>query len=282
MILFFLIVFVNFCFALNLFAERKFEEEKIVVSGYALYKVLKEVFPEEKLYLLQPPKGEFHFFEPTPSQWRLLKKAEIVIVVGTEPWIKRLYTLRKNKATFSLCKKGEKLKDPHLWFNLSRVEKLLENLINFLKKKENKNLEHILKKFAVFEKKLKKFREEKRFLLHCKYKKVFLLGHPVFYYLFKGTGIQEISLIKGHYHEGEPSIQSLLKIIQEVKKREKKVVFLTDPEFVKYKETFENQGIKVIELWSGDTMMEGGFFELLKRNLYEFKRSLECKNPENK
>ncbi len=278
--LFFVVIIFWMCFFLpgRTLADTStgFGKIKVVVSGYALYKVLADIFPVEDLYLLQPPRGEFHFFEPSLSQWKLLQTAKMVVVVGTEPWINRLYTLRKDKPIFSLCKKGERLKDPHLWFDLKRISRLLERLIACIKKDNGFKIKEVLKRYEKFKERLKKLEEERKFD-NCRYKKIFLLGHPVFYYLFKGTDIKEIALVKGHYHEGEPSLRTLLSMIEEVKKRDKKVVFLTDPEFIRYKELFKRQGIEVEELWSGDTMEKGDFFELLEKDLKKIRESLECK-----
>ena len=54
-------------------------------------------------------------------------------------------------------------------------------------------------------------------------------------------------------------------------------MFLTDPEFEKYRNFFEEKGIRVIKLWSGGTyFMAGSYTELLKYNLKNIKKALKC------
>ena len=74
---------------------------KVVVSGYALEKVIKEACPFLRFQSLLPPQGELHSFEPSLSRWRAIKEADLVILVGTEPWAEKVFFLKKNKGVFA-------------------------------------------------------------------------------------------------------------------------------------------------------------------------------------
>ncbi|MCD6490027.1 MAG: zinc ABC transporter substrate-binding protein [Thermodesulfobacterium sp.] len=249
---------------------------EIVVSNSPLEKIIKEIGIEHKIYRLQSEKEDFHFYEPTLSQWKKIQKVDLVILVGTESWAKRVYSLRKNKETLSLADGENKFSDPHLWFDLKRVEKLAKRIINFLIKKENSKKELYQKKLEKFLENLKEIQKEYQELNSCKYKEIYILGHPVFGYLLKGAGIREVTLIKGHHKEGEPSIRILIEIYEKAKAKNG-IVFLTDPEFEKYRNFFEEKGIRVIKLWSGGTyFMAGSYTELLKYNLKNIKKALKC------
>ena len=252
---------------------------EIVVSNSPLEKIVEEIVPDCKVYQLQSEKQDFHSFEPTLSQWLKIKKADLVIIVGTEYWADRVYPLRKGRVTLSLARGEKKFPDPHLWFDLKRVRLLVEDFLEYLKDQKLQNYSFYKKRAEKFFEELEKVRQEYKNLCACKYKEIYILGHPVFGYLLEDAGINQITLIKGHHKEGEPSIKRLTKILEGVQHHENKIVFLTDPEFERYRNYFESKGIKVIKLWSGGTYyMPGTYIELLRYNLENIKKALSCKN----
>lgn len=250
----------------------------IVVSNSPLEKLVKEISqPYHHVISLQTETKDFHIFEPSPSQWKLISKADLVIIVGTESWASRVYTLRSNKPFMSLARGQTRFIDPHLWFDLTRVKQLVEDLVKFLKIRDpqNASVYEIRKKRLISQ--LEEIEKRYARLGLCKYKEIFVLGHPVFYYLLNKPNIKEVTLIKGHHKEGEPSVKVLTEILKKAQSRDPKLVFLTDPEFEKYKDFFERKGIKVIKLWSGGTYkFEGTFGELLEYNLKNFEQALGC------
>ncbi len=250
---------------------------EIVVSNQALEKIVREGVDAHKIYTLQRKNEDFHFYEPTFSEWQKIKNSKLVIIVGSENWAKKVYNLRKGKKTFSLAGGETRFKDPHLWFDLERVKNLIKELVDYLSKKEPEKKEFYQKREDKFLKALERIKEGYKGLRACKYKEIYILGHPVFEYLLKEAGIKEITLLKGYHKEGEPSIKELSEIYNKAK-ISSKIVFLTDPEFERYKEFFEKRGIKVIKLWSGGTYyMPGSYTQLLEYNLKNIKKALGCK-----
>ena len=250
---------------------------KVVVSGYALEKVIKEACPFLKFEALLPPHGEFHSFEPSLSQWKAIKEADLVILVGTEPWAEKVFSLRK-KGVLSLLKKGEKVKDPHLWFDLSRIETLVINLKNFLKKNAPEAYAACDTNFGEFLKNLSSLKARCKALKNCQKREIFILGHPVFSYLFKGAGIEQVTLVKGHFHQAEPGMKSVAELLKRIKTSGEDTIFLTDPDFAKFEKFFRTRGIRVEYLWSGDTYHSGSFTDLLESNLLKIKKVLKCQN----
>lgn len=262
---------------LLLFVTKILYASEILVSNQALEKIVKEVAWDYEIYKLQSEKEDFHFYEPTLSQWKRIKTADLVIVVGTETWVKKVYDLRKGKKTLSLIENKDKISDPHLWFDLERVKKLVKDLGDYLSKKEPFKKEVYQKRVKKFVESLEKVQKEYKGLKSCKYKEIFILGHPVFGYLLKYSGIKEITLLRGYHKEGEPSIKTLADLYKRALESNK-IVFLTDPEFERYKKFFEEKGIKVVKLWSGGTYyMPGSYVELLEYNLKNIKAALICK-----
>ncbi len=263
--------------SLLFFTEKNLALE-IVVSNQPLKKIVKELASEHNIYQIQKEGTDFHFYEPTFSDFEKLKNADLVILVGTESWIKKVYLLRKNKKIFVLSKNEYQFLDPHLWFNLERIEKLVKDLTEYLSEKDSSRKSIYQKRMKEFLIGLNKIKKDYENLKYCKYKEIYILGHPVFGYLLKYSGINQIALVKGYHKEGEPSIKTLREMINKIKTKENRMVFLTDPEFERYKDFFEKQKIEVVTLWSGGSYyMAGSYLELLKYNLKNIEKSLGCK-----
>jgi len=250
---------------------------EVVASNSPLKKLVKEVFPGVKVVQILPPARDFHTYEPTFYQWLAIKSADLAVIVGTEPWAKRVWNLRKGKPTFSLLKKGEVVKDPHLWFDLTRVKKLVLELKDYAIKAFPRNSKQISKRVTKLLKELDLLQKSFNRLSACKYKRFFLLGHPVFDYLLKDSGVKEVTLIKGYQEQEQPGLKSFTKMLQEIKQSGEGIVFITDPQFRDYEDFFKSRGIKVIILWSGGGFpMKGSYIKLLEYNLRQIKKALRC------
>ncbi|MFN3921251.1 MAG: metal ABC transporter substrate-binding protein [Caldimicrobium sp.] len=263
------------CFLFLFFLNWDLWAQNWVVSSYPLSKICQELFPEERLYFLSPPKGEFHFSEPTFKDWEAIKRAELIILVGSEPWAKKVHNMVPKEKIIALASLGERLPDPHLWFDFNRIEKFIQTLVNHptvkakpYYKKANERADNFLKKLSFLQK-------EYASLSQCKEKEFYTLGHQVFYYLFKDLGIKENSLVKGHHH-GEISLKRLKEVLTVAKKRGVKKILLTEKEFVRYKDIFLREGFQVFEAWPGDYDLPGSYLQLMERNLEVFKNLLNC------
>ncbi len=246
-----------------------------VISSYPLYKIFKEIYLEKNLCLIQPPKGEFHFSEPSPKEWELIKKSDLVILVGTEPWAKRVEKLLSSNKILTLTEKVEKIRNPHLWFDLSRIETIIKRSLELPQIKTDLQFKEYQKRSEAFLRRLKQIEKGYQNLSTCSYKNFYNLGHKVFTNLLKDTLIKEVALIEGHHH-GEISSKKLLNFLTSAKKEGIKKIILTEREFIKYKNLFEKEGISVMEVWSGDRDIPGGFLDLLEKNLTIFKEVLNC------
>jgi len=251
---------------------------EFVTSVSPLKKLVKELFPEYSVKVILPPGRDFHTYEPTLYQWQEIKKADVVVIVGTEPWAERVFNIREHKPVFSLLGSNEVVKDPHLWFDLDRIKKLAISLVNFMTNRFKDKKREFAQRLKTFLKEINEIKKEYQELGKCKVKKFFLLGHPVFDYLLRGTGVKEVTLVKGYHREETPGMRSFYHMLEEIKKLRINLVFISDPEFLRYKDFFENKGIKVETLWSGAGFPEkGGFVKLLKENLEKIKKALNCK-----
>ncbi len=260
---FFTFLFISFFFII-LFQSEVFAQRLIVVSGYPLSSLAKELFSQDRLYFLLPPKGDFHHYELTPKDWLKIKEADLVILVGTEPWSKKVFQL-KTKKVYSLGKPEEKLSDPHLWFSLERVENLLLALKEAV---ETPKVEALLKEIA-------EIRKEKAKLAQCENKKFYHLGHQVFFFFLYRTPIKEVPLISGHYH-GEISPKRMQEFTNVLQKNRVKRILLSSTEFSKYADYLQRKGFEVVRAYSGDEEIPFRYKNFLEINLKAIKKALEC------
>ena len=258
------LILIILCFSILFSFGPLFAQNFIVVSGYPLLSLATSLFPKAKIYSILPPKGDFHHHELKPKDLQAIKQADLVIIVGTEPWAKRVFRLKSEKI-LSLARPEERPKDPHLWFSLDRVERLVKELSRFAEKKE---LEKVLAEVQD----LKKEREK---LASCKNKTSFHLGHPVFYYLVEGTGIEEVPLVRG-YHHGEVSPGTLIKFLKALEAKGIKRVLVSSSDFTKYENYFKTKGYEVIRAYSGDESINLSYQDFIKHNIVAIRKALYC------
>jgi zinc transport system substrate-binding protein len=258
------LILITLCFYLLFSFRPLFAQNSIVVSGYPLLSLANFLFPKAKIYSILPPKGDFHHHELKPKDLQAIKQADLVLIVGTEPWAKRVFSLKSEKI-LSLGRPEEKLRDPHLWFSLDRVERLLKELSRFAEKKE---AEKVLAE-------VQDLKKERAKLASCKNKTFFHLGHPVFYYLVEGTGIEEIPLVPAHQH-GEVSPGTLMKFLKALEAKGIKRVLVSSSEFTKYENYFKSKGYEVIHAYSGDEPISLSYQDFIKHNIVAIKKALYC------
>jgi zinc transport system substrate-binding protein len=259
------LILITLCFYLLFSFGPLFAQNSIVVSGYPLLSLATYLFPKAKIYSILPPKGDFHHHELKPKDLQAIKQADLVIIVGTEPWAKRVFSL-KSKKILSLARPEEKQpKDPHLWFSLDRVERLVKELSRFAEKKE-------AEKFLAEVHDLKKERAK---LASCKNKTFFHLGHRVFYYLVEGSGVEEVPLVIGHHH-GEVSPGTLMKFLKALEAKGIKRVLVSSSEFKNYENYFKDKGYEVIRAYSGDEPIRLSYQDFIKHNIFAIKKALYC------
>ncbi len=258
------LILIILCFYLLFSILPLFAQNFIVVSGYPLLSLVNSLFPKAKIYSILPPKGDFHHYELKPKDLQAIKQADSVILVGSEPWAKRVFSLKSGKV-FSLVTAQEKHQEPHAWFSLERAERLVKELSQFADKKE---AERVLAD-------IQDLKKEKTKLTSCKNKTFFHLGHRVFTYLVEGTGIEEVPLVTGHQH-GEISPGKLMKFLKALEAKGIKRVLVSSSEFRSYENYFKTKGYEVIRAYSGDEPMNMTYQEFIKHNIFAIKKALYC------
>jgi zinc transport system substrate-binding protein len=161
-----------------------------------------------------------HVFSVSPGQISQVRKADLLMVVGTMDFESKLLKLRKDTINLgsSFAEENE-----HLWLNTSflkvAAKTIAQKLINqksAAKKDIESNLSAYLKKVEAGE----KFIKEKRIKIT---QPMFYSYHGVFYYLAKEHNLQEVYI---QVNQKTPTPRELLTIINKAKKDKVKVIFM--------------------------------------------------------
>ena len=247
----------------------------ITATNFPLYDLAKRLAPQEKIYLLIPPGVDFHHFEPRFKDFKILYESDLILAVGTEPWLKQA-DLRK-KALF-LTQKAQ-VKNPHLWLDLERVETLVKKLSESLSELKPSEKKAFAKRTRKVLEELGNIRRELKTLADCsKTKKVVIFGHAALEYFLRGAGLEEIALA-GPHPEGEVPPRKLEEILNLIRKENISTVFLLDPPFQKYLSLFQKEApLRVLTLNPGIPLFPEDrnldFFALLHKNLKNLKMGL--------
>ncbi len=123
----------------------------ILVSVNPLYLIAKEIYPGDIRVLIDPDQNP-HTFQLTPSSMRIVKRSDMLVVIGGsfEEWLKKIDGVKICRLSDSIGKAA--IENPHVWLDPVLVqsmsvelEKCLEkvypnemvemrmNLLNFLK-----------------------------------------------------------------------------------------------------------------------------------------------------
>ena len=161
-----------------------------------------------------------HVFSVSPGQMSKVKKADLLMVVGTMEFEKKLLKFRAD--TVNLGASFE-LENEHLWLHTKFLKVAAKAVAkNIIKKNSaaktdvDKNLAAYLKSVEVCEKFIKEKREKIT-------QPMFYSYHGVFYYLAKEHNLNEVYI---QVNEKAPTPRQLLTIINKAKKDKVKVIFM--------------------------------------------------------
>ncbi len=239
----------------------------IVATVYPLYDLTKRLLPKEvSLALLIPPGADFHHYEPSYKDFTKLKKASLIVAVGTEPWLRGSL---KEKCVV-LAKPKRHLEDPHLWMDLELLRGFLKRLSERLKELYPHHASYIDEALSRTLEELRRLREELEHLSKCGRGYVVVLGHSSLSYLLKGTSFVEVAL-SGPHPEGEVPLKKFFELLKFVEEKKVQAVFLLDPEYQKFSEPFKSRGVRVYKLNPGMPLFPEDrgldFFSLIEKNI---------------
>jgi len=227
---FFLIVFVIFTSSLNASSQNK---KKIVTSASMIADMTKEIVGDlHDVEMIVPIGGDPHLHEPTPSNARLVSKADLIFINGLtfEGWITELIENSGTKATVVTV--TEKIRpltsqtyensyDPHAWMDASLVIGYVESIAEAVSEIDPSNASVYEERLASYKEQLTKLDQEIKAAINSipEKKRVLITSHDAFQYYGRRYGIQ-LEAIMGISTEAEAQtsdIRRVNKVIEENK-----------------------------------------------------------------
>ncbi len=275
----------------------------VITTLFPLYDFTKEIAKERaNVILLLPPGIEPHSFNPRPSDIATIKKADIFIFTNIymEPWAKdilkdsfdkQLLIIDSSKG-IELIKGGnhhhkdhrEPIFDPHIWLDLSKALRMIDNILEGLITKDPLNTEHYINNANQYKAKLMELDERfKKTLSTCKKNTFISGGHLSFSYLAKRYNLNYLAAYESLSPDAEPTPSQMLKIIGAMKKHGLNHIFteeLIEPRMAQM--IAEETKAQILTLNAGHNiskdLFEKGvtFISLMEKNLQNLKIALQC------
>jgi ABC-type Zn uptake system ZnuABC Zn-binding protein ZnuA len=206
---------------------------KVITTITILYDFVKEIGGDRIcVESLVPVGGDPHTYEPIPSDIIRISKADIIIANGhhLENWLLKLISnKRENAIYFEVAKNIEPSNnDPHLWMDVILAMEYVKNIRDFLISTDPDGKEIYSKNYEKYVKKLKKLDE----FIKCVVSKIpnedrkLITTHDAYSYFSKRYGFEFIGSIWGISTEDEPSAKEIKKLIDLIKQKKAKAVFI--------------------------------------------------------
>lgn len=238
--------------AIGLLLNAKTQSAEKILVGTSIDPIafLIEQIGKEKVdvFVMIPPGGNPHTYEPTPKQLKQLSHAQLFVKVGTNiefelAWMDKLISLNKKMDVCDASKdifliemiehKHEhhhhERKDPHIWLSPSNAITMANNIRDAFIKIDPKNEDFYINNTSQLTEELnalKKFINEK---LSGLKNRTFLIFHPSWGYFANEFNLKQIAI---EQNGKEPAPQQVLQIIQQVKDLNIQTVFAS-PQFSK-------------------------------------------------
>lgn len=192
------------------------------------------------LTTLVGPESDAHTFEPTPGDAKAVGNARAVFAIGVgfEPWLERLVSASKSKATMVELSKGQQTltleedgktePDPHLWHDPTRMVKMVEIVRDTLVKLDAANratYEQNARTYSAKLVELDSWAQAQVNTIPAANRKLVTLHDSLGYladhfgFTFTGAAVRALST------EAEPNAQETANLIAEIKANNVKAIF---------------------------------------------------------
>ena len=224
----------------------------ILPQKYFVEKIVKDKFT---INVMVKPGASPHNFEPKPSQMRSLVASKVYFLIGdaTEKnWIEKFKQNAKNTLFVDTTIGFEKIEmakheheevaehkdekdeehdhsglDPHIWLDPVLVKIQAKNIYEAMIKIDSANSDFYKTNYEEFLKELETLDSNIKTILAPHKDKAFMVFHPSWGYFAKRYDLEQISIeIEGK----EPKPNELVELIEESKKHDIKIVFVS-PQF---------------------------------------------------
>jgi zinc transport system substrate-binding protein len=202
--------------------------------------------------VMVPPGASPHTYEVTPDQMVQLSNAKMYAKVGSPvefelTWMDNLIAVNPNMLVVD-CSKGVTLmesqdpdepgSDPHIWLSVKNVKIMVQNICNGLMQVDEANKLYYEENCAAYLSQLSELDNDIETALSGATNRSFIVFHPAFGYFARDYNLTQIAIEQGGK---EPSADYLVRLIEEAKTLNIKVVFISPQYSTKSAESVANE-----------------------------------------
>jgi zinc transport system substrate-binding protein len=278
---------------------------KVITTLFPLYDFARNVAGDKaRVTLLLPPGMEPHSFEPKPGDMLKVMSADLLVYSGKsmEPWVEGILKGVENKnllivdssTGINLVEQreatdkddhghGHGKADPHVWLDLSKAEKMVDNILEGLVTKDPTNREYYKGNAEAYKVRKREMDEKYRTtLLTCKNRMFVHGGHFAFGYLANRYNLHYISAYRGS-PDAEPTPKRLIELKNVLKRFNLHYVFYEELITPRVAEIISREtGAALLKLHGAHNVtreeLEKGitFLSIMENNLNNLMVGLEC------
>jgi len=281
------------------------ERVEVIATLFPLYDFAKNVGGDKaRVTLLLPPGAEPHSFEPKPGDMLKITGADLFVYTGRamEPWVEGILKGVDNKDLLiddaskgiDLAEEegaardehghGHSKTDPHIWLDLTKAQKMVDNILEGLAGKDPANKEYYAGNAESYKAKLAEMDARYRDALsQCKTRTFVHGGHFAFGYLARKYGLQYLSAYHGS-PDAEPTPKRLVGLKNALKRFNLHYVFYEELITPRVAEIISREtGASLIKLHGAHNVskeeMDKGvtFLSIMENNLNNLRIGLECR-----
>lgn len=293
-------------------AEKQEGKIDIITSIYPVYDFTKQVAGDKaNVTMLLPTGVEIHDYEPTPQDIIEIKKSDLFLYLGKqlEPWGETITSGIDNQENIKDVSQGIQLLeneefekeymsesgeeqaghdehekyDTHIWLDPSKSIEIVRNIEKELIQKDPENKSYYEKNAEEYISKLKKLDNDFQKTVKNAQKDEIAFGGPFSYaYFIKRYNIKFVTAYDSCGENGEPSVEKIFKVIQEIKKENLPVVFFKELSSGNIVKTIsEETGAKAMEFNSVHTVtqkqLDDGetYLSIMYKNLENLKQAMQ-------
>jgi zinc transport system substrate-binding protein len=257
--------------------------------------------------LLLPPGAEAHNWEPKPSDFGKIAKADVFICIGPmmEPWAAKvlkavnnprlsvvevssglaLLEAKEPEADSKHPPRGpaERYLDPHLWLDFSLDAKILDSIARVFGERDPAQAPFYRDRAEAYKQRLADLdRAYRKNLAVCQRRQIIIGGHSAFAYLARRYDLEQVALY-GLSPNAEPTPKKLAGVIETARQNRAKYIFFEAFVNSKLAQVLAKEaGIGTLVLHTGHNLTREqlakniGFLDLMKQNLENLARGLDC------
>ncbi len=174
--------------------------------------------------------------------------------------------------------------DPHIWLDFDNAIIMVKNIVQAFQGKDSANKALYEQKAIEYSRRLNDLDSlYKTTLAACKNRTIVYGGHYAFGYLAERYGLKYLAA-QGVSPDAEPTANDLIKLVEQIKKERIKYIFYEELTSPRITETIAGEtNAKMLLLnaahnVSRDQLDQGvSLFDILRRNLENLSRGLECR-----